>query len=83
MSMKIRANEIDLKDAERFGSFPSTIFNCKIKHCRFKKAEQYNEHCSVENGAKKDAETFCIFKINIVGSNFHAQTVLFPNLQFA
>ena len=26
---------------------------------------------------------FCIFKINIVGSHFHAQNVLFPNLQSA
>ena len=29
--MKIRANGVDLRDAERFDSFPSVIFNCKIK----------------------------------------------------
>ena len=28
-SMKIRANDIDLRDAERFNSFSSVIFNCK------------------------------------------------------
>ena len=42
--MKIRANDIDLRDAERFDSclasfserfdsFFSVIFNCKIKYC--------------------------------------------------
>ena len=33
LSMKIRANDIDLIDAERFDSFFSVIFNCKIKYC--------------------------------------------------
>ena len=32
--------DIDLKDAEYFDSFLTVIFNCKIKHCCFKKAEQ-------------------------------------------
>ena len=36
-SMKIRANDIDLTDAEHFDSFSSVIFNCKIKYCRFDK----------------------------------------------
>ena len=29
LSMKIRANDIDLKDAQRFDSFSSVIINCK------------------------------------------------------
>ena len=29
LSMKITTNEIDLKDAKRFDSFQSVIFNCK------------------------------------------------------
>ena len=33
MSMKIRDNDIDLIDAERFDSFSSVIFNSKIKYC--------------------------------------------------
>ena len=32
---------------------------------------------------RKAVETFCIFKINIVGSNFHAQNVLVPNIPSA
>ena len=39
--MKIIANDIDLKDAKRFDSFPGVIFNCKIEYNCFKKAEQY------------------------------------------
>ena len=35
--MKIRANDIDHRDAERFDSFFSVIFNCKIEYCRFNK----------------------------------------------
>ena len=35
--MKIRANNIDLIDAERFDSFSSVIFNCKNKYCCFNK----------------------------------------------
>ena len=35
--MKIRANDIDLIDAERFDGFSSVIFNCKIKYCCFNK----------------------------------------------
>ena len=35
--MKIRANDIDLKDAERFDSFSSDIFTRKIKYCCFNK----------------------------------------------
>ena len=30
---------------------------------------------AVENDARKVIEMFCISKINIVGSNFHAQTL--------
>ena len=37
LSMKIRANDIDLIDAERFDSFSTVIFNCKIKYCCFNK----------------------------------------------
>ena len=33
LSMKIRANNIDLIDAKRFDSFSSVIFNCKNKYC--------------------------------------------------
>ena len=29
--LKIGANEIDFKEAERFNCFPSAIFNCTIK----------------------------------------------------
>ena len=36
-SMKIRANDIDLTNAERFDSFSSVIFNCKNKYCCFNK----------------------------------------------
>ena len=36
--MEIRANEIDLKDAERFDCFPSVTFNCKV-NAVFKKVE--------------------------------------------
>ena len=59
LRMKIKANEIDLKDAEQtkaeqtilFCFFEATIFNF-----------------AVENDAGKPVETFCI---NLVGSNFH------------
>ena len=37
LSMKIRAIDIDLKDAEHFDSFSSIIFNCEIKYCCFNK----------------------------------------------
>ena len=37
LNMKIRAIDIDLKDAERFDSFSSVIFNSKIKYCCFNK----------------------------------------------
>ena len=97
--MKIRANNIDLIDAERFDSF--SWLNCKIEYCccskklnntqllntqssivwLFIKAAIFN--FAVENDARKAVKTFCIYKINIVGSNFHAQNVLFPNLQSA
>ena len=30
--MKIRADSNDLRDAERFDSFSSVVFNCKIKY---------------------------------------------------
>ena len=33
--MKIRANDIDRKNAERFDSFSSVVFNYKIKYCCF------------------------------------------------
>ena len=35
--MKIRVNDIDLIDAERFDSFSSVIINCKNKYCCFSK----------------------------------------------
>ena len=35
--MKIRANDIDLIDAERFDSFSSVIFNSKSTYCCFNK----------------------------------------------
>ena len=37
LSMKIRANDIDLIDAKRFDSFCSVFFNCKNKYCCFNK----------------------------------------------
>ena len=41
LSMKIRADNIDLVDAECFNCFPSISSNCKIIYCCFEKAEQY------------------------------------------
>ena len=35
--MKIRANNIDLIDEERYDSFSSVIINCKNKYCCFNK----------------------------------------------
>ena len=37
LSMKIRINDINLRDAIRFDGFSSLIFNCKIKYRRFNK----------------------------------------------
>ena len=37
LSVKIRANDFDFRDAKRFDSFFSLIFNCKMKHCCFNK----------------------------------------------
>ena len=31
-SLKIRADEISLKDAEHFDSFATAVFNCQIKY---------------------------------------------------
>ena len=36
-SKKIKANDIDPRDAERFESFSSVIFKCKIRYCCFNK----------------------------------------------
>ena len=35
LSMKIKANDIDVIDAKRFDSFSSVIINCKKKCCCF------------------------------------------------
>ena len=37
MNIKLRANNIDVRDAERFNSFSSVIINCKNKYCCFHK----------------------------------------------
>ena len=37
LSMKIRVSDNDLKDAKRFDSFSSVIFNYKIEYCCFNK----------------------------------------------
>ena len=77
LSMKIRANNIDLKGAKRFDSFFSVISNCEIKYCCsniFIKVATFN--FAVENDARKAVETLCIFKINIVSSNFRVQKKL-------
>ena len=42
----------------------------------------FRDFFTVENDARKAVETFCISKINMVCSNFHAQNVL-PNFQSA
>ena len=76
--MKIKANGIDFRDLKRFDSFSSVIFNCIIKYCCFDKKLNNNL-----NDARKAVKTFCISKISIVGFNFLAQNVLFPNLQSA
>ena len=52
--MKIRANDIDLRDAERFDSFSSVIINCKNYFCLF-----YNKACDV--GAA--GPTFAIMRL--------------------
>ena len=59
--MKIRANDIDLIDAERLTAFLVSLSTDELSN----------------------VEMFCIYKINIIGSNFHAQNVLFSNLQSA
>ena len=69
LSIKIRANDIDLIDAERFDSFSSVIFNSKNKCCCFNK-KLNNTRLKLKTSVK----------FNIVGSNFHAQNLLFSNL---
>ena len=81
LCMKISVNETDLKDAKRFDSFLSIIFNCKIKYCCFEKAAKFN--FAVKNDARKAVETCYICKINLVCSDFDVQNVLFLNLQSA
>ena len=67
LSMKIRANDIDLVDAELIEvfSFSLVLFSFLLK-------QQYLLF-AVDNDARKAVETFCIYKINIVVSNFHAR----------
>ena len=38
---------------------------------------------AVKNDHRIAVKAFCIFKINLFGSNFRAQNVLFPNLESA
>ena len=57
------------------------VFSCSLVLFSFLLKQQYI--FAVDNDARKAVETFCIYKINIVGSNFYAQNVLFPNLQSA
>ena len=88
--MTIRANDIDLRDAEHFD------FAAELAEIRralqnvptvcilfsFSSKQQYLIF-AVENDVRKAVKTFCISnKINIVGFNFYAQNVLFPSLQF-
>ena len=46
LSMKFRVSDINLKVAEHFDSFPSVIFNCKIKYCSLFKAKKSKLSCT-------------------------------------
>ena len=57
LSMKVRAKDIDLIDAERFDSFSSVVFNCKNEYyCFYKKLN------NIRPTLKKLQSSLCDYK---------------------
>ena len=62
---KLNNTRLKLKTSVKFSFLLKQLFSFLLK-------QQYL-FFAVDNDARKAVEMFCIYKINIVGSNFHAQ----------